>query len=89
MSFVLGYSLLGMSHLYSTAFSTIRAERAKEEKLELKRLVDAQVAEAKRKEAADRIEANLKAARAKEEEKRADLMEKQSKHSTCVYISFV
>ncbi|KAL7506982.1 hypothetical protein ACHAXN_008005 [Cyclotella atomus] len=55
-------------------------ERAKEEKGELKRLVDAQVAEAKRKEAQERIEANLKAARTKEEEKRAALLDKQSKH---------
>ena len=62
---------------YSTRSLT---ERAKEEKLELKRLVDAQVAEAKRKEAADRIEANLRAAQAKEEEKRDALLKKQAKH---------
>eukprot|EP00804_Cyclotella_cryptica_P019869 CCRYP_021135-RE/>CCRYP_021135-RE protein AED:0.33 eAED:0.35 QI:0/0.5/0.28/1/0.66/0.42/7/575/569 len=55
-------------------------ELAREEKIELKRLVDAQAAEAKRKEAADRIDANLKAARTKEEEKRSILMEKQAKH---------
>lgn len=55
-------------------------EKEREEKLELKRLVDAQAAEKKRKEAADRIEANVKAARNQADEKRSELLEKQARH---------
>ena len=46
----------------------------------MKRIVDAQATEVKRKEIADRIEANLKAAREKEEDKRTGLLRKQGRH---------
>jgi len=54
-------------------------EQEREAKLELKRLVDAQAAEAKRKEAADRIESNVKAAGQQQEEKRSGLLQKQAR----------
>jgi len=55
-------------------------EREKNEKLELRRLVDAQAAEQKRKETQQRIESNLKAARQAQESKRNELLLKQQRH---------
>ena len=55
-------------------------EREKNEKLELKRLVDAQAAEQKRKETQQRIESNLRAARQAQESKRNELLLKQQRH---------
>ena len=76
----LGSLLRGQHREHINNLISGTSEQAREEKLELKRLVDAQVAEAKRKEAADRIEANLTAARTREEEKRSIQLEKQAKH---------
>ena len=55
-------------------------EREKNEKLELRRLVDAQAAEQKRKETQQRIESNLRAARQAQESKRNELLLKQQRH---------
>lgn len=55
-------------------------EREREAKLELKRLVDLQVAEVKRQETQQRIETNLNNAREREEIKRRELVQKQARH---------
>jgi len=55
-------------------------EREREAKLELKRLVDLQAAEVKRKETHQRIETNLNNAREREEIKRRELVQKQARH---------
>ena len=55
-------------------------EREKDEKLELRRLVDAQQIEKKRKETQQRIESNLRAARQAQESKRSELLLKQQRH---------
>lgn len=61
-------------------------EKEREAKLELKRLVDAQVADAKRKDAADRISSNLNTAKQQEEGKRSTLLHKQAKQKEFVDI---
>ena len=55
-------------------------EREREAKIELKRLVDAQQAEAKRIQTKKRIEKNLTAARQQQESKRSELLQKRARH---------
>ncbi len=70
-------TLLGMS-------LTWLVERERVVKMEQKRLVDLQIAEARRKEAADIKQANLDAAKQRQEMKRNSLLEKHSRHESLI-----
>ncbi len=59
-------------------------EREREAKIELKRLVDLQAAESKRKEAEDLKQANLEAARLMQEMKRNSLLQKHAQHESLI-----
>jgi hypothetical protein len=59
-------------------------ERKRVAKIEQKRLVDLQVAAARRKEAADIKQANMEAAKLKQEMKRNSLLEKHARHESLI-----